>query len=369
MKNLLKAFTTMDKKQKMIIKGALIFFALCIVIVIVLGIIKNRTRSYSEMEDILVNSAQNYYRENTELLPKQDGGTVSVDSMTLIENKKMKSFEKYNKSEGSTCSGTVTVTNNNGYYLYIPNLKCENFKTNTLNDQILKDNEIVTEGIGLYEMNGDYVFRGEYPNNYVRFAKQTWRILRITSSGEIRLVQNETTENEAPWDNRYNVNSQATTGITKFELSRIKDTLNKFYENLKDDFKPYIINKQLCIGSRDERETKHDGSVECTTLTEGVYPISLPQVNEYVIASLDQNCKTQRNNACGNYNYLTKILKNVWSITPNKANDYEVYYINSTVRPTEASEYMEYKAVINLDGSIVYKSGNGTKDDPYIITE
>lgn len=357
----------MNKKQKTLVKGILLFFAVCIVLVIVIGFIKNRKLSYSEIEQKLVSAAESYYSDHKDLLPQQNGGSASVDSLTLIENEYMKEFEKYNK-DVVACSATVTVTNNNGYNLYLPDLKCEGFKTTSLYNKIMEDQPIVTEQSGLYDIDGEYVFRGEFPNNYVEFADKMWRILRLTSGNEIRLISVDSYQ-EKPWDNRYNVNAKYSAGITKFEISRMKDRLAEIYEeNFDDDVRPYITSKQLCIGNRNKKETKNDGSIECATLTEETYPIGMLQVNEYVLASVDENCKLQTDTACINYNYLRKLDGSFWTITPSNENDYEVYYASGAIRTSVASEYRPIRITLNIDGNIVYKSGKGTLEDPYVIS-
>jgi len=357
----------MDKKQKLLVKIILLFFLLCIIAVIIIGLLNNRKLSYSEIENKLVSAAKSYYNEHSNLLPQQNGGSVSVDSLTLIENEYMKEFEKY-KKDAVSCSATVTVTNNNGYYLYLPDLKCQDFKSTSLYNKIIKDNPIVTEKDGLYDIDGEYVYRGEYPNNYVEFAGMTWRILRLTRGNEIRLISVDSYQ-EKPWDNRYNVNSKYSSGITEFEISRIKDTLNSLYEEKFDnDNRAYIVSKQLCIGARNKKATKNDGSIECSKLTEESYPIGMIQVNEYVLASIDENCKLQTNTSCINYNYLRKLDGSYWTITPSTENNYEAYYASGAIKVSTASEYRPIRITLNIDGNIIYNSGNGTKEEPYVIS-
>lgn len=363
----LNAFHTMSSKTKLFVKLVLAFFAVCIILVLVLGIFNNRKLSYAQIEEKLVSAAKNYYADHEDLLPKQNGGTVSVDSLTLIENEYMKELEKYNK-EDATCSAVVTVTNNNEQYLYIPSLKCEDYQTTSLYEQILKDQAIVTEGSGLYEVGTDYVYRGEYPNNYVKFAGKLWRILRLTSGSEIRLISVDPYE-ETYWDNRYNVNAESTTGINTYEISRIKDAIDVVYgENFKEKDRAFIVSKRLCVGKRKPNEKDNSGAVECATLTEGSYPVGLLQVNEYVVASIDTNCKLQTDTSCVNYNYLAKLQNNFWTLTASSLNDYEVFFVNSSIRSSETSEYKFYNITVNIDGNITYQSGNGTEENPYEIS-
>lgn len=192
----------MGKSQKRLLKIVGAFFLLCILIVIILGVMNNRTYSYGAMESKLLAAAKEYYKENEDALPIQESGKVSISSEKLIELNYMREFTKYNKNAES-CSGVVTVMNNAGQYLYIPSLKCADYKTETLYDKILEE-QSVTEGDGIYQMYGDSIFRGEYPNNYVRFADQLWRIMRLTNGKEIRLIQEKTKVN-GTWDNRYNI--------------------------------------------------------------------------------------------------------------------------------------------------------------------
>jgi hypothetical protein len=360
----------MSSKQKLLVKIIIAFFIICILLVIAVGLFKNRKLSYTEIEEKLISSAKKYYEDNENLLPEQDGGSVSVDSMTLIEQNYMKEFSKYKKA-ADTCSGKVTVTNNNSHYLYIPTLTCQEYQTTSLYEKILSDQEIVEDGDGLYAIGEDYVYRGEYPNNYVVFANKTWRILRLTSSKEIRLIQVDSYQ-ETPWDNRYNVNANYSAGISDYEISRIKDKIDSIYAgetDFSDVDKSYIVSKQLCIGSRNKKETTNDGTIECSKLTENAYPLGMLQVNEYVVASIDQNCKLQTDASCTNYNYLTKLESNFWTITPSNENNYEVYYIYGMISSSVASEFKPLRIVLNIDGTINYKSGDGTVENPYVITK
>ena len=367
MKTLLNMFKSMGKSQKRLLIVIGLFFVGCLIFVIVFGILNNRTLSYTQMEEKLLNGARSYYEDNQEFLPKQDGGKVSIDSSKLIELKYMKDFKKYNKND-SSCTGTVSVTNHRGEYLYIPLLKCSEYETNSLYNQILKEQSPVTEGEGLYVMNEDYVYRGEYPKNYVQFANQLWRIVRLTKEKEIRLIQVESPEVEANWDDRYNINVGYSAGITDFEISRIKDTLMDAYEDtFGEKDKSYIISKKLCIGSRNKKETTNDGSVECKKVTEEEYPVGMLQANEYLLASIDSNCQRQTNSSCMNYNYLSKLKNAFWSITTSDENTYEAYYFRNTVRPTEAIEFNAYRLVIHISGEVPFQSGDGTKANPYVI--
>ncbi len=365
MKTLFKMFRTMGKGQKTMVKLIGIFFLICIIIVIVLGVLNNRSYSYESIESKLMEAAKKYYKDNENLLPIQESGKVSVSLDKLVELDYMKELTKYNKNaEG--CTGIVTVENNAGQYLYIPSLKCTDYKTLTLYDKIIED-QTVTEGDGLYQMYGDSIFRGEYPNNYVKFADQLWRIMRLTNDKEIRLIQEKTKIN-GTWDDRYNIQTKKNSGITDYEVSRMKERFQELYEETfsKTD-QIYIISKNLCIGTRATNETRNDGSIECSTLTKKKYPVGAIQANEYVIPSLDSNCRFQSDSSCMNYNYMTKFDKAFWSITTSNLNNYQAYYIDYGVEKVDASRIKYYQMVIHLNGEIPFKGGKGTENEPYEI--
>ncbi len=66
-----------------------------------------------------------------------------------------------------------------------------NFKEGFPNANTSEDD--ITKGSGLYKTEDDYggtsyIFRGQVDNNYVHFANQDWRILRVNGDGTIRLM-------------------------------------------------------------------------------------------------------------------------------------------------------------------------------------
>ena len=63
-------------------------------------------------------------------------------------------------------------------------------------------------------------------------------------------------------------------------------------------------------------ETK-DGKVECSEILEEQEVGLLPAYN-FMLASLDENCKTTTSRSCGNNNYLTQFNEDYWLITAVK---------------------------------------------------
>lgn len=368
MKNLLNSFTGLNKK---LITYLIIAIGGLILLFIILGIIssiKGNRLSFDRVESKMKDAAISYYKDRVVELPGNNGGKVEIDVNTLKEAGKIKDLSKITK-KGAVCTGKVVVEKNGDYYLYTPYLDCgEDYKTVSLTDKIKENNPVITENDGLYEINGDLVFRGENVNNYVSFAGKKWRIIRINSDGTLRLLQDDITYTSV-WDDRYNINKKSYTGINDFMISRIKDELERIYteENIfNDSNKEKIALKDICIGKRYEDETNYSGSIECSKVVENS-PIGLMQVNEYMMASLDKNCLYSYDMQCSNYNYLSNYTKTTWTLTADADNTHKVYKFNgSGFTSSTASSETGLRLVIYLSGNLKYTSGDGTIDNPYV---
>ena len=116
-----------------------------ILIVIIANMFSGGIKSYKDLENELVSSAEKYYKDNSDKLPTTDGAMVSVSDSTLVENGYIKELKKlYSKD---TCSATVEVIKSGDDYLYNPILKCEEYTTKTLFDELTSN--VVSEGSGL----------------------------------------------------------------------------------------------------------------------------------------------------------------------------------------------------------------------------
>lgn len=363
-------FKNLTEIQKKLIKIIIFGFIIVGLLFLTIWLMRKVTGgklSYDKIEDKMVSAAEKYYEANEDLLPKEEVSKVEVDAETLAKKGYMQDLNSYTDKNVS-CSGKVVVLRNGDNYDYIPKLDCgEDYNTLSLAKKLI-DTDLVTESDGLYEIDGEYVYRGEKLNNYVKFAGMNFRVLRITSDNEIRLIQVDNVKQE-DWDNRYNAEKKTTAGINDFNVSRIKDNLEEIYngETFKAKDKAKIIPKQLCIGKRYEDDASKSGYTECDVLTEEYYPLGLIQLNEFLIASIDEGCVGIKSRQCTNYNFLAGFNKNYWTLTANKSNTYQVYYIDIMPQIGLARKPAGIKLVINISGEINYASGNGTLEEPYVI--
>ncbi|MFV0250152.1 MAG: hypothetical protein ACK5HP_03875 [Bacilli bacterium] len=348
--------------------GIGIVILLFLILFIVKLVIGNKV-DFSGYELKMKNAAINYYKDNSESLPTNDGGKITVNISELVEKELLDLPSEILKDETAICTGEVIISNNNGYYLYTPNLDCsETYKTTFLYNQILQTEEIVSSSDGLYNMFNAYIYRGEKVNNYVKFANKTWRILRINGDNTIRLIEVDKRDT-ITWDDRYNSDSKTSDGINDFTISRIKDSLDEIYNNnneFSDIDRSKIVSQNLCIGARNTEETSIDGSVECSK-TMNNEPLGLLQVNEYLLGSIDSKCTNTSSSECINYNYLALFERSFWTQTADTYRSFRVYKITDSTIVTKASGESSIKLVINLSSNTIYSSGDGTLNKPYTI--
>ena len=362
----------MDQKLMKILGIVIAGFVVFILILFLIASCSNTTYTYEKLEDKMLSVAKEYYKNNESELPSQDKDTKSYTLKKMISDGKIDELSKLFGKEVK-CEGNVTVTNNNGHYVYTPYLSCgSDYKTTILTDKII-DNSLVESGSGLYQVGDEYIFKGDAKDNYVSFAGKTFRIIRINEDGTIRLIDNEGIT-EVIWDRKYNAEVRDSNGINDYIAgdnlyANIKTVSDNYYNNdyiWTDEDRNYITTQNLCVGKRSEAETINDGSVECSVVLENQLFGSLA-IYEYLQASLDANCTNTTNSSCTNYNWFTSIPHSFWTATGNTKSSDTVYTIYRKPRTSLCNAYNNYNLVFNLTSNVVYVEGDGTQASPYIF--
>lgn len=328
---------------------------------------KNTGSNYEKIEEKMKLAAKNYYDARKDKLPKEDGGVVKVNIGTLVDAELLDEV-KDPKDKNSICTGYVEVTKVGDDYSYSPFLNCKgNYEPKYLTD-VIKSVEIDEYGNGVYNLNGEYVYRGKDVNNYLKFDNKIWRIIKIDKDGDIKIVSAEPTEDSYPYDTAYNSESEDNSGITTDYLKTdIRKTLNDYYKsNLSKDAKSKIIKKELCIGGyllTDEFSYEK----ECSKKTTTKEYISLLNVSDYQNASLSTECKTLENRECSNYNYLADYKFSSFFINPSSENSYSILYLSDRIYNSYANIELRVNPVVYLTDKSIKKSGNGTEATPFLI--
>lgn len=401
----------MDKKYLIIIGG---IFGVIILIIVFVAIFRACTgpgTNYEKTERKMISATEKFLASEGQSFPKEfESKEVSAEELAGAGF--MDDLTEY--LVDVSCTGKVTVFNNGGKMLYVPNLDCTDYKTQHLADKIKKDSLIETaeetteeedanqnnESIqstsnavsnqnsntsniqsneqttidndddypsGLYDMDGTFVFRGKHPNNYLSFGGLMWRIIDINVDGIIRAIKISSEKRNISWDNKYNSTANKTYGINDYKNSYILETMNSEYKKFKATNKVHLAPYSVCVGKRGGTTLGLERSIDCAEMLEHQY-ISVISSSDYGRASLDENCTKITSGACNNYNYLSEMLTETWTTTAMNRNTYEVVYINNGLAAAmNAQNKAYYNWVIAFNGYEKYISGKGTAKDPYVI--
>lgn len=350
-------------ENKLIRITLLALIVIIFLIVIIALLVSTGTKKVNENN--LVNAAKAYYNANSSLLPKNNYGSTTVSLATLISTGYMSS------KVTSACPAYVTVTNMNGSYYYTPTIACDSNggMAATLVSKITENR--VTSGSGLYYKDGTFIYRGEDPNNYVRFGETLWRIIGLDENGNIKMIYSDLYLEYQPWDDRYNKDTESAKGINQFlgnEKSRIKEFLDNFF-NLGvnvDKFTPARISRttthSACVGKLDLANNIINS---CSDILDNQMSSAIT-VGDYVNASLDSNCSINNTVTCQNYNFLN--LPG-WTANAYSGNTYSAYYIDADegIQLSETFISRAIRPIISLKKDVYYHSGTGTMADPYMI--
>ena len=385
----------------------------------------NENISYASKENKVI--SDNYHFD-------QETGYYILDNPSELKSYDQSDIGKY------TCNNTTskctkmykinsvtdtTVTNVDTYTLwghYNSIVKEDEYSS-------VKTNKIYSKS-GVYKTNDDegesYYFRGKIDNNYVSFANNLWRIVRINGDGSIRLVRQAITtkfsrfngifgeeksagytyDNESnctkenPCISDYDNEIQRFINNRKLSDSEMKAFLEDWYVNNLKDYNDKIVLGDYCndtsitginelehyiyYGAYERIENKQQPSLKCpnTSVNYGgnyKLKIGLLSADEMTYAGLiytyieryalfdgstDLNFLSNGNN--GKY----------FSITPLKYYTYNFEYTAHIFSPFNNANLISYdfsgntsyvRPVINLKSDIQITSGDGSKSDPYVV--
>ena len=272
-------------------------------------------------------------------------------------------------------------------------------KVSTLKDTLLSREIITTEptlttssnntedASGLYKSTetntGEptYYFRGDVKDNYVSFAGETWRIVRINEDGTIRLIMQNGINNNSTYKFNSNINS---VDYMYYSNSEAKPTLENWYNTNIGNNETY--SKYVVTGNYYCEQAKAKAADELTagSSTMTVYSSYTPNFK----CEIDGNGKGIVNSNVGLFTYDELVYAGGYSDFNNSS--YYLYTTNYwwTMSPSGYSSYpsatvwrivgegtyrdfgVDYshtlRPVINLK-SDTNMIGLGTKANPYVV--
>ena len=247
------------------------------------------------------------------------------------------------------------------------------------------------------DQNGEsYYFRGNVKNNYVSFAGLIWRIVRINGNGTLRIIL----DSSYPTMQNYNENiscikGNSTTndvncvkyGIGDYDKTSISTIINNWYNKnvVYSGYSDYVANDTFCndysykninnkyIFAANNRVVSGVPSLICKN-TSG-YNLGMAEiVNGSVgLITVDEAVMATINESSYLYNSDTE-NSSFFTMSPASIENGEngIYYYtsvgaNAGIKLTVNNGEGLFKPVINLKDTILYSSGDGTKNNPYTI--
>lgn len=317
------------------------------------------------------------YDDNDKELEK---GSIKYGDKSILTNLSIeaKKEDKYkikliNKSKKDFVKGKIEVDVIEQVVVTFADIIIEN---NKVSDKSLTKPgaEISVTDEGLIKEQDDfgtsYYFRGNIQNNYVLFADNMWRIVRINGDGTVRIVLNNLTDNVS------NIHADATNDF-KYDNSAIKDYLAIWFDDNLKDYESYVANGNYC------KDYTHDESFvfQASTRLKVNYIPTFNCLGETYSSNIGLLSADEVLLAGGKYNEINKnyylhnleIKEDYFTMTTSSgnANSLNMFMVNvdgALSDEVNSSLFRGVRPVINLIKNIEV-SGNGTELNPYVIVE
>jgi len=187
--------------------------------------------------------------------------------------------------------------------------------------------KVVTTLDGLYKdayEENRYVYRGESPNNWIRFNNELWRIIAVEPDDAIKIIRNEEIGTYAidnrgsrdnasdgsagtychnsssgcnAWNQKIGTYKNGTVEGTVLKDSTLKTFLNgEYYESILENSKNLIINHNFFIGTIQFENYQSIIEREKTDIWNG--KIGLKTISDLYKASNNPNCIITNNDTC-----------------------------------------------------------------------
>lgn len=213
-----------------------------------------------------------------------------------------------------------------------------------LYNRIIKDNEVVTSGDGLYSIGNEYIFKGANVNNYVSYSGLKWRIIKINLDGSLYAVS-ENSVNDMIWGEKGS--NYKSSQIRKW-LTTSGNNTGILYKNLTD-YKNMLAPVTICLDV-----VPSISSFKCNDKIINDF-VGMLSVADYTMTMVNDSTFLNNNSEFWLASMMSE--EKAWMIkNGNFAND-------------DITDAYGIRPTITLVNTTSYFKGNGSLEDPYIITE
>lgn len=361
------------------------------------NIIKNKEEDSYEMSFSVTNngSVAASYSINLEdvnnssdeigfILTNESLNSIVLDASFPKEDKAL--IEGVQIASGETHNYNIVVNSNSLSFSGVLKINEEKPKITTFAQTILTANAvsnttltnvgeavaILDEGLisDIDDTGSTYYFRGNVTNNYVSFADQTWRIIRINGDGSVKMILNNTIDTVQAF---YTSNEDEE--FYKYEYSSLKEYLNSWYEYNLQNYDEYIFLDKYCNDYTTTSNSEYNSYIRNVTNKIPTFnclgknvgaKIGLITADEVIYAG-----GLYKENNTSYYLYNNDITTSWWTMTPASGNE-------TSMNPFVVNEsgMLNNDVVGNLNRGVrpvislineVAVSGTGTESDPYVI--
>ena len=287
-------------------------------------------------------------------------------------------------SEGATQNFKITLNNNK---MTSFNLKIKKtidskeyfymtlIKNNPVNDETLTKvgEELATGYEGLIkdidDLGTTYYFRGNVTDNYVLFADNLWRIVRINGDGTVKLILNKAT----PELTSYHISLE---NSEDFANTSIVSSLNTYYETYLQAYDDYIAAYKFCVDNLNNGETNKIYNAYNRIAVDKIptfnclgstynSKIGLLSADEALYAGANTNDDNKK------YYLYNSDIENVWwtaTLAKATTDDFNPFVISASGRLLSNVSGLlnrNLRPTINLNRKVLV-TGDGTIDNPYL---
>lgn len=303
-----------------------------------------------------------------------------------------------------TCNNDSTTCYNLKQELY-KILEVDGTTVTKVERYIARPDKTAWNGLGLYQTNTNtvnnetvYFFRGHVVNNYVSFANDLWRIVRINEDGSIRLIK-QANYQSSPFNSQTNdpmylgyMFGTTSEPYANTNSSSAKTKVDEYYTSKLTSYSSYLADPGFC----NDRSTYSEGtttyygsrgrlvltiknpSFVCpnesrdlfttSSSTNGnhglTYPIGLITADELAFAGATWGKLSK---------FYFPLTSNFITMTPyyNTATKAYIIYggVGGLFSNTNVTSSYAIRPVISLKADTIVLGGSGSANDPYIITQ
>ncbi len=410
----------MQKKYKNILSFIAILLLVCIVIgVLYLFYEKVTDDDYdvSVVGELSINYLQGSHvtQNNTYTFSITNNGSNDIYYEILINN--LKNYEKQVKYTLKSSEASLNISENNldtstnilATSLLIPKNTTQNFTLNLTHNKmtsfdlvikkiidskeyfyatILNNNKPVknpttivgkdlgTTSEGLIESYDDYgltyYFRGAITNNYVNFADNLWRIVRINGDGTVKIVLNGVSSELSSYHSELSSSED-------LPNTSLYESLNAYYSTYLQNYDDFIASTKYCSDNlnttSDSNKTYNAFARLVTNNIPSFNCLSTPFTSKIGLLTADEVMYAGANFLNDNKDYYlyNSQIENVWwtstlaSATSTEFYPFVVDQNGKLLYNVSGTLFRSVRPSITLNREVMM-SGDGTIDNPYTLT-